>query len=106
RQQGTTVQRAQTDASGRFTLANVLPGSTTVTATLGAASASRALTVIAVGTVTLTVTLAPPTRVNRPPVANAGPPQTVFIQQTVTLDGRASSDPDWDPLPFHWSFVT
>jgi len=71
---------------------------------LGSASASRTLTIIAVARFTLAVTLAPP--INQPPVANAGPTQTVFIQQTVTLDGRASSDLDGDPLTFQWAFVT
>jgi hypothetical protein len=56
-QQGMTVQMAQTDASGRFTLVHVRPGATTVTATLGSVSTSRTLTVIAVGTVMLPVTL-------------------------------------------------
>jgi hypothetical protein len=102
-QQGAIVQRAQTDASGFFVLAPVPPGATTVTAMLGSASASRTLTIIAVARFTLALTLAP---VNQPPVANAGPAQTVFIQQTVTLDGRASSDPDGGPLTFQWSLVT
>jgi hypothetical protein len=59
-QQGATVQRAQTDASGHFTLANVPPDVTTVTATSGSVSTSKTLTVIAEGTVMLTVTLGSP----------------------------------------------
>lgn len=43
---------------------------------------------------------------NRPPVANAGTPQTVQClggQTTVTLNGTASSDADGDVLTYQWS---
>ncbi len=43
---------------------------------------------------------------NHPPMANAGPDQTVTAAAggtaTVTLDGTASSDPDGDALTFSW----
>ena len=43
--------------------------------------------------------------VNRPPVAHAGNDQTVFVTETVILDGSATSDIDGDPLSFNWSFT-
>jgi YD repeat-containing protein len=43
--------------------------------------------------------------VNDAPVAEAGPDQTVFVGDTVTLDGSASGDVDEDSLHFSWSFA-
>jgi RHS repeat-associated protein len=51
----------------------------------------------------LPVTLELTTAGNIAPVAAAGPDQTVFVGDTVHLDGRASSDLEGDVLTFHWS---
>ena len=46
------------------------------------------------------------TTLNSAPVANAGPDQTPYVNNTVTLDGSGSSDVDGDPLTYSWSILT
>jgi len=45
---------------------------------------------------------------NTPPVADAGPDQSLALGETAVLDGSASSDPDNfpDPLTFQWTLVS
>jgi len=43
---------------------------------------------------------------NSRPVADAGPGQSVFVNDVVQLDGTASSDNDGDSLTFLWSFTS
>jgi RHS repeat-associated protein len=44
--------------------------------------------------------------VNTPPVANAGPNQSVQIGATVQLNGSGSTDVDGDPLTYRWSILS
>ncbi|WP_129779573.1 Ig-like domain-containing protein [Peristeroidobacter soli] len=43
---------------------------------------------------------------NTPPVAHAGPDQTVRTGALVTLNGTASTDADGDPLTYSWTMVS
>jgi len=42
---------------------------------------------------------------NRPPVAIAGPDQSVIVGDSVQLDGSSSYDPEDDPLTYSWDLV-
>jgi len=43
---------------------------------------------------------------NQPPIANAGPDQTVFVSALVSLNGSGSTDANGDPLTYSWSIVS
>lgn len=43
---------------------------------------------------------------NSAPVADAGSDQSGFVNDTITLDGSASFDPDGDALAFSWSLLS
>jgi hypothetical protein len=43
---------------------------------------------------------------NSPPVAEAGPNQTVLTGERVQLNGSGSTDVDGDPLTYRWSITT
>jgi len=49
----------------------------------------------------VSVTVNPP---NQPPIATAGPDQTVNEDDTVTFDGSTSSDPDGTITAYNWDF--
>ena len=50
--------------------------------------------------------LAVPTIQNNPPVANAGPDQSVYVNDTVTLDGSGSTDADGNLLTYSWTVTS
>ena len=49
-------------------------------------------------------TVVPAEFVNRPPVANAGGPYSVLVNQPAFLSASGSSDPDNDALTYAWDF--
>jgi len=53
--------------------------------------------------VSITITATPGTPTNLPPVANAGPDQSVYVGDVVTLDGSGSSDSDGTIVQWNWS---
>lgn len=63
-----------------------------VTVSDGIATASDTVSIVIVG--------------NQPPLADAGPDQTVQADTTVTLDASGSSDADMDQLDFTWRQIS
>ncbi len=56
---------------------------------------------------TVQVVLNDPTQPNRPPVANAGPDQTIFLPTNeVTLDGSGSTDPNTNIKNYAWTKIS
>jgi len=74
---------------------NLSPGTHAITL-----SATDSHSVFSTKTITITIE---PSIPNEPPIAAAAADQTVYVEDTVTLDGSASYDPDNDPLTFRWT---
>ncbi len=91
----------QTGGSTTVTLSSDTAANPTFTAPAGSASLTFKLTVTDNGALSSSdsVTI----YVNRPPVADAGPDQSVNTGASVTLDGSSSSDPDHDALSYKWT---
>jgi 6-phosphogluconolactonase (cycloisomerase 2 family) len=68
----------------------LVSGTTSIAAAIGSISGSANLTV----------------RPNLPPTADAGLDQQVLTGAAVQLDGRASTDPENQPVTYLWSFVS
>ena len=101
---GNLVVNSVTPASGPSTTytISITPRATAFSLTLAIDSVmDLAGNAVAETSVTGTATAAP---VNTPPVANAGPAQSVETGVTVTLDGTGSTDPDTDDtLSYAWT---
>jgi hypothetical protein len=95
---GPTVTLSDVTAGAPTFTAPLVPrlGTTTLTFQVAVSDVS-----LATSTATTSVTV---TNVNRPPVADAGDPETADERTVVTLDGTGSADPDVDDtLTYQWS---
>ena len=53
------------------------------------------------------ITPPPPSSSNRPPIANAGPDQTIILPtESVKLDGSLSRDPDGNISSYQWTKIS
>ena len=89
-------------------LGTVQPVSTTTattatTTTATTTTSSTTTTTSATTTTTSSSTTTTTSPVNHPPIAQAGPDQSVGSGALVNLDGSASSDPDGDTLTYQWT---
>ena len=75
-------------ASHAFATTGLWPVTLTVTDSMGAQSSSTIIVSVA----------------NRPPVANAGPTQTVTVNTSATFNGSGSSDSDGAIVSYSWTF--
>jgi hypothetical protein len=94
--------QATSNDSGIATFTAILPANSSE-GTIATATATDALGNTSQFSACATIQQVPPT--TQPPVANAGPNQTVSTGTLVTLNGSGSSDPNSPPLPltFLWT---
>ncbi len=52
---------------------------------------------------TVTITVTEETQTNQAPIANAGTDQTVDVEQSITISGANSSDPNGDAITYQWT---
>ncbi|HOJ53466.1 MAG TPA: PKD domain-containing protein, partial [Phycisphaerae bacterium] len=95
---GPSVELANADAAETSFVAPEAPSGTVLTFTVTVSDGPNS------SDASVSVTILPAdSSANRPPIANAGPDQTVEAGSTVILDGTGSWDPDGSALTYAWS---